>query len=46
MWKARFRAHRAGAAVAAEKGYLREVGNLMFHVALIVMLVASPPGSS
>ncbi|WP_225800366.1 cytochrome c biogenesis protein ResB [Streptomyces sp. NK15101] len=36
----RFRAHTAGNAVAAEKGYLREVGNLAFHVALIVMLVA------
>ncbi|MEU3786347.1 cytochrome c biogenesis protein ResB [Streptomyces sp900129855] len=38
--KRRFRAHLAGDAVAAEKGYLREVGNLAFHVALIVMLVA------
>jgi cytochrome c biogenesis protein len=38
--KRRFRAHRAGDAVAAEKGYLREVGNLAFHIALIVMLVA------
>ncbi|CAM5489735.1 cytochrome c biosynthesis protein [Streptomyces tanashiensis] len=36
----RFRAHTAGNAVAAEKGYLREAGNLAFHVALIVMLVA------
>ncbi|MFF9197464.1 cytochrome c biogenesis protein ResB [Streptomyces sp. NPDC014779] len=36
----RFRAHVAGDAVAAEKGYLREAGNLLFHVALIVMLVA------
>ncbi|MFF8840405.1 cytochrome c biogenesis protein ResB [Streptomyces sp. NPDC015130] len=36
----RFRAHPAGDAVAAEKGYLREAGNLAFHVALIVMLVA------
>ncbi|WP_424213159.1 cytochrome c biogenesis protein ResB [Streptomyces sp. BI20] len=26
--------------VAGEKGYLREAGNLIFHVALIVMLVA------
>jgi cytochrome c biogenesis protein len=26
--------------VAAEKGYLRETGNLVFHVALIVILVA------
>ncbi|MEV5885171.1 cytochrome c biogenesis protein ResB [Streptomyces sp. NPDC052020] len=38
--KRRFRAHAAGDAVAAEKGYLREVGNLVFHIALIVMLVA------
>ncbi|MDF3301879.1 cytochrome c biogenesis protein ResB [Streptomyces tropicalis] len=29
-----------GDAVAAEKGYLREAGNLLFHVALIVLLVA------
>ena len=36
----RFRAHTAGDAVAAEKGYLREAGNLLFHVSLIVMLVA------
>ncbi|MFF4762777.1 cytochrome c biogenesis protein ResB [Streptomyces sp. NPDC001292] len=36
----RFRAHTAGDAVAAEKGYLREAGNLVFHIALIVMLVA------
>ncbi|MEV6958953.1 cytochrome c biogenesis protein ResB [Streptomyces sp. NPDC051207] len=38
--KRRFRAHVAGDAVAAEKGYLRELGNLVFHVALIVILVA------
>jgi cytochrome c biogenesis protein len=30
----------AGDAVAAEKGYLREVGNLAFHIALIVMLTS------
>ncbi|MFD7980327.1 cytochrome c biogenesis protein ResB [Streptomyces sp. NPDC059071] len=36
----RFRAHTVGDAVAAEKGYLREAGNLAFHIALIVMLVA------
>ncbi|MGW7167870.1 cytochrome c biogenesis protein ResB [Streptomyces sp. NPDC054884] len=38
--KRRFRAHQAGDAVAAEKGYLREAGNLAFHIALIVMLIA------
>ncbi|MBM9620060.1 cytochrome c biogenesis protein ResB [Streptomyces zhihengii] len=36
----RFRAHGTGDAVAAEKGYLREAGNLVFHVSLIVMLTA------
>ncbi|QEU92627.1 cytochrome c biogenesis protein ResB [Streptomyces kanamyceticus] len=48
----RFRAHTAGtdagsgagASVAAEKGYLRETGNLLFHVALIVMLIAFAAG--
>ncbi|MGW3725940.1 cytochrome c biogenesis protein ResB [Streptomyces sp. NPDC000851] len=38
--KRHFRAHATGDAVAAEKGYLREVGNLAFHIALIVMLIA------
>jgi len=42
--KRRFRAHQAGDAVAAEKGYLREVGNLAFHIALIVMLIAFAAG--
>ncbi|MEU1145318.1 cytochrome c biogenesis protein ResB [Streptomyces sp. NPDC005863] len=46
--KRRFRAHTAGSgagsSVAAEKGYLREAGNLMFHVALIVMLIAFAAG--
>ncbi|MEU7038174.1 cytochrome c biogenesis protein ResB [Streptomyces sp. NPDC046237] len=36
----RFRAHTVKDAVSAEKGYLREAGNLAFHIALIVMLVA------
>jgi cytochrome c biogenesis protein len=38
--KRRFRAHVAGDAVAAEKGYVRELGNLVFHIALIVLLIA------
>ncbi|WP_217170110.1 cytochrome c biogenesis protein ResB [Streptomyces sp. AC512_CC834] len=38
--KRRFRAHTVGDAVSAEKGYVREAGNLAFHVALIVMLIA------
>ncbi|GAA2952031.1 cytochrome c biogenesis protein ResB [Kitasatospora cinereorecta] len=40
----RFRSHEVGDAVAAEKGYLREAGNLMFHIALIVMLVSFAGG--
>ncbi|MFE7093974.1 cytochrome c biogenesis protein ResB [Streptomyces erythrochromogenes] len=36
----RFRTEAGSGTVAAEKGYLREAGNLIFHVALIVMLVA------
>ncbi|WKV72504.1 cytochrome c biogenesis protein ResB [Streptomyces sp. PCS3-D2] len=36
----RFRTEAGTGHIAAEKGYLREAGNLIFHVALIVMLVA------
>ncbi|MER7763092.1 cytochrome c biogenesis protein ResB [Streptomyces sp. NPDC097619] len=36
----RFRTETGTGSVAAEKGYLREAGNLVFHIALIVMLVA------
>ncbi|MFI9239828.1 cytochrome c biogenesis protein ResB [Streptomyces sp. NPDC053079] len=40
----RFRTERAGNAIGSEKGYLREAGNLLFHVSLIVMLVAFASG--
>jgi len=33
-----FRVDRAGDALAAEKGYLRETGNLLFHAALLGVL--------
>ncbi len=33
-----------GQAVAAEKGYLRETGNLVFHVALLLLLVGVAVG--
>ncbi|MET9886346.1 cytochrome c biogenesis protein ResB [Streptomyces sp. NPDC006430] len=36
----RFRTEAGATSVAAEKGYLREAGNLAFHIALIVLLVA------
>ncbi|MFG2993624.1 cytochrome c biogenesis protein ResB [Streptomyces sp. NPDC048257] len=42
----RFRVEAGPGHVAAEKGYLREAGNLIFHVALIVMLVAFAWGQS
>jgi cytochrome c biogenesis protein len=34
----RFRLHVGDGWVSAEKGYLREVGNLLFHVALLALL--------
>ena len=37
---ARWRVRRDGAHVAAEKGYLRETGNEVFHVALLGLLLA------
>lgn len=40
----RFRTHVEGGAVASEKGYLREAGNLLFHIALIVLLLAFAAG--
>ena len=39
-WRTEVRAEADGAwSVGAEKGYLRETGNLVFHVALVVLLV-------
>ncbi|HZG05822.1 MAG TPA: cytochrome c biogenesis protein ResB [Streptomyces sp.] len=37
-------ARGAGGWVAAEKGYLRELGNLVFHISLVVMLLAFAAG--
>ena len=36
----RFRLHRGDGWVSAEKGYLREAGNLLFHIALLALLVS------
>ncbi|QYJ05421.1 cytochrome c biogenesis protein ResB [Nocardioides panacisoli] len=36
----RFRVRRLDGSIAAERGYLREAGNLVFHTAIIVVLVA------
>jgi cytochrome c biogenesis protein len=44
-WRAVTRDEPAGVVtVAAEKGYLRETGNLLFHVALTVLLVGVAAG--
>lgn len=40
----RFRVDTDGPAVAAEKGYLRETGNLIFHLGLLALLVAVAAG--
>ncbi|SDB80244.1 cytochrome c biogenesis protein [Raineyella antarctica] len=34
-----FRVVRRGDSVAAERGYLREFGNLLFHVSMVVLLI-------
>ncbi|GAA5133706.1 cytochrome c biogenesis protein ResB [Alloalcanivorax gelatiniphagus] len=41
----RFRVEPASDAVSAERGYLREAGNLVFHLAVIVVLVGVAVGS-
>ncbi|MFG1947633.1 cytochrome c biogenesis protein ResB [Nonomuraea sp. NPDC048826] len=43
--KLRFRVRAGDGWVAAEKGYLRETGNLLFHIALLGLLVAVGIGS-
>ncbi|MGW0227828.1 cytochrome c biogenesis protein ResB [Actinopolymorpha singaporensis] len=35
----------AGSSLSAERGYLREVGNLLFHMAIVVVLVGVAIGS-
>lgn len=37
--KNRFRISKTGDSIAAEKGHLRETGNLLFHLSLIVVLL-------
>lgn len=38
--RARFRLERQGDSISAEKGYLKEAGNLVFHYALVAVLIA------
>ena len=39
LTKSRFRIRREENSISAEKGYLRETGNLLFHLSLILILV-------
>ena len=40
LGRRRFRLHVGDGWVSAEKGYLREVGNLLFHIALLALLLS------
>jgi cytochrome c biogenesis protein len=41
----RFRIRHEAGAISAEKGYLRETGNLLFHLSLILILIGVSVGS-
>lgn len=43
--KARFRVRIEENSISAEKGYLRETGNLLFHLSLILILIGVSVGS-
>jgi len=43
--KNRFRIRRDAHSISAEKGYMRETGNLLFHLSLILILVGVALGS-
>ena len=43
--KNHFRVRREANSISAEKGYLRETGNLLFHLSLLLILVAVGVGS-
>lgn len=47
LWfkKNRFRVLRSEDSISAEKGYLRETGNLLFHLSLILILIGVSFGS-
>jgi cytochrome c biogenesis protein len=45
-WRSVVRRHDDGTVtVSAEKGYLRETGNLLFHISLVIMLVGVATGA-
>ncbi len=41
----RYRVRRAGDSISAERGYLRETGNLVFHICLVLTLIGLAWGS-
>jgi cytochrome c biogenesis protein len=43
--KNRFRVRKSASSISAEKGYLRETGNLLFHLSLILILIGVSFGS-
>lgn len=43
--KNRFRVRKSDSSISAEKGYLRETGNLLFHLSLILILIGISFGS-
>jgi cytochrome c biogenesis protein len=43
-WRTEVRTGEHGVTVSAERGYLREAGNLLFHVALLALLVSVAVG--
>ena len=43
--KNRFRVREENGSISAEKGYLRETGNLLFHLSLIFILIGASFGS-
>ena len=44
-YRVQFRPEEGGASVGAERGYLREIGNILFHLSLIGVLVFMAYGS-
>lgn len=43
-WRTQTYAEAHGVSIAAEKGYLREVGNLLFHISVVIVLVSVAVG--
>ncbi|MEY4347881.1 MAG: hypothetical protein RIS43_300 [Actinomycetota bacterium] len=44
-WRVRIASDEGGEYLAAERGYLRETGNLLFHIAIVFILIAVAAGT-